>query len=85
MKIASDFFTCVLVVNLVVYFAFPAALIIFEPSRAVFHLLESVVLGSSLLLVAFSAIFLFFDRRLAVRGFLVLLFGLVLCSLFPEL
>jgi hypothetical protein len=85
MKIAKDIFKCVVVANLVVYFAFAAAIIIFQPSREASHRLASVFLGSWLLLFALSAIFLFLDRRAAGRGFLVLLFGFIVGALFPEL
>jgi hypothetical protein len=85
MKIAKDIFKCVVVVNLVVYFAFAAAMIIFQPSRDASHRLASVVDGSWLLLFAMSVTFLFFDRRAAGRGFLVLLLGFIIGALFPEL
>jgi hypothetical protein len=85
MKFAKDIFKCVVVVNLVVYFTFAAAMIIFQPSRDASHRLASVVDGSWLLLFAMSVTFLFFDRRAAGRGFLVLLLGFIIGALFPEL
>ena len=85
MKIAKDIFKCVVVVNLVVYFTFAAAMIIFQPSRDTQHRLASVSVGSWLFLFAMSAIFLFIDRRAAGRGFLVLLLGFIVGALFPEL
>ena len=85
MKIARDIFKCVVVVNLVVYYAFDAAMVIFQPSRDTCHRLGSVVLASWLLLFALSTVFLFIDRRTAGRGFLVLLFGFIVVSIFPEL
>lgn len=85
MKIAKDTFKCVVLVNLVVYFAFAAAEIIFEPSRDIDHRLVSVFIASWLLLLAFSSLFLFFDRQVAGKGFLVLFLGFMILSLFPEL
>ena len=85
MKIAKDIFKCVVVVNLVVYFAFAAAMIIFQPSRDASHRLASVMLASWLVLLAFSVVFLFLDRRAAVQGFIVLFFGFMIGGLFPEL
>jgi hypothetical protein len=84
-KIIKDLFGCVLIVNLVAYFAFAFALVAFQPSRATCNRLASVVDASWLLLLTLSAALLFFDRRAAGRGFLVLSLGLIIASLFPEL
>ena len=85
MKIARDIFKCVAVVNLVVYLLYAAVEIIFHPSREIEHRLNSIVAASWLVLLAVSVIFLFLDRRAAIKGFLVLWFGFLIAALFPEL
>jgi hypothetical protein len=60
-------------------------MIIFQPSRDASHRLASVMLASWLVLLAFSVVFLFLDRRAAVQGFIVLFFGFMIGGLFPEL
>jgi hypothetical protein len=46
---------------------------------------EAIMAASMVILAGFSIAFLFIDRRLAGRGFLVLLVGFIICLLFPEL
>jgi hypothetical protein len=85
MKIAKDIFRCVIIVNLVAYLVFFVAMIIFQPSDEAARPLCAVLFSSYLVLLAFSTIFLFLDIRAAGRGFLVLLFGLIVGAQFPEL
>jgi hypothetical protein len=85
MKLAKNLFQCVVVVNMVAYFAFVVVMLVFSPSRAVFHRCRAVMLASMLLLLVFSIASLFFDRRAAGRGFLVFLVGFLIMQLFPEL
>ena len=85
MKIARNMFKCLVFVNLVVYAIFFAIMVIFAPSRDTFHRLVAVLSAAWLLLLAVSFVFLFFDRRAAGRGFLVLIIGILVAMLFPEL
>jgi hypothetical protein len=85
MKIARDIFKCVVYVNLAVYFAFFAIMLIFQLSDEAARPLCAVLFSSYLLLLVFSTIFLFLDIRAAGKGFLVLVFGLIVGALFPEL
>jgi hypothetical protein len=85
MKVLKQLFKCTVVGNLVVYFAFVFIMLAFSPSRDVSHRCGAVVIACMAALLLLSVIVLFFDRRAAVRGFLVLLLGFIIGILFPEL
>jgi hypothetical protein len=69
----------------VAYFIFVAVMLSISTSRGVFDYLGAIMGCSMLLLLALSVIFLFIDRRQAIRGFLVVFIGFVIATLFPAL
>lgn len=85
MKIAKDIFKSILVINLIVYCVFVPAEMSGYLSRTMWYRCGTVMAASMLVLLGFSVAFLFIDRRLAGRGFLVLLFGFIISLLSPEL
>jgi hypothetical protein len=85
MKVAKDIFKLVWVMNLIVYCIFVPAEMSGLLSRMMWYHCEAIMAASMVILAGFSIAFLFIDRRLAGRGFLVLLVGFIICLLFPEL
>ena len=85
MKIAKDIFRCVIIVNLAVYLIFFMVMLVFQLSDDASRPLCAILFSSYFILLAFSTVFLFLDIGAAVRGFLTLLFGIIIGSLFPAL
>ena len=85
MKIAKDIFQLVWVINLIVYCLFVPAEMSGLLSRMMWYRCGAVMAASMIILLGFSIAFLFFDRRLAGRGFILLLIGFIICLLSPEL
>ena len=67
------------------YALFVVAMLSFSVSRGLGRYLSAIVGVSMIVLLVLSIAFLFIDRRLALRGLLVCLLGLIIGVLFPEL
>ena len=85
MRLAKRLFWCVLVVNLVVYCFFVPAEMSGLMSRTMWHRCAAVMTAFMVVLLVFSVSFLFIDRRMASKGLLVLLLGVIIALLSPEL
>lgn len=85
MIVAKDIFKGVLAVNLIVYALFVFAEMSGFLSRTIWNRCGAVVAACMAVSLCFSVAFLFVDRRLASRGFLVVLLGFIIWLLSPQL
>jgi hypothetical protein len=85
MKVLNTFFRCLVIENLVVYAVFVIVMLSFSVSRGVGNYLGAIAGVSMLITLLLSITLLFIDRRLALRGFLVVFVGFVIAMLFPQL
>jgi len=85
MKVLNTLFRCLVIENLAVYVTSIVVMLSISVSHAVSDYLGAIVGVSMLIMLVLSIVFLFVDRRLALRGFLVVFVGLIVGALFPAL
>jgi len=83
MKVLNTFFRCLVIENLVVYAIYAIVMLSFSVSRGLGNYFGAIVGVSMLITFLLSIALLFIDRRLALRGFLVVFVGFIIGILFP--